>query len=73
MSEICALQYYGRMQKDRKAAWEDYLRLCRAGGSKGYFELLKIGNLRSPFEPGTVEEAIAPAVETLKKGLRAEG
>ena len=71
MSEICALQYYGRMQKDRKAAWEDYLRLCRAGGSKGYFELLEIGNLKSPFAPGTVEEAIAPAVETLKKGLGA--
>ena len=73
LSEICALQYYGRMQKDRKAAWEDYLALCRAGGSKGYFELLKIGNLKSPFAPGTVEEAIAPAVETLKKGLRTEG
>ena len=69
MSEICALQYYGRMQKDRKSAWEDYLRLCRAGGSKGYFDLLKIGNLKSPFAPGTVADAIAPAVETLKKGL----
>ena len=22
---------------DRKAAWADYLRLCRAGGTKGYF------------------------------------
>ncbi len=67
MSQICAFQYYGRMKEDRKAAWEDYLRLCRAGGTKGYLELLKIGNLLSPFEDGTVEKSTAHVIEELSK------
>jgi hypothetical protein len=39
--------------KDRKShhasAWSDYVRLCKAGGSKSFLELVKLANLRSPF------------------------
>ena len=63
LSQICAFQYYGRMKVDRPAAWADYLRLCRAGGTKGYFELLKIGALENPFAPGTVEKAVRHVIE----------
>lgn len=69
MSQICALEYYGAMQKDRKTAWNDYLALCRAGGSKGYFDLLRIGNLKAPFSEGVVAEALEPAIKTLTKGI----
>ena len=57
LAQICAFQYYGRMKEDRSAAWNDYLRLCKAGGTKGYFELLETGNLLNPFKEGTVEKA----------------
>ena len=67
LAQICAFQYYGRMKEDRKAAWEDYLRLCRAGGTKGYLELLAIGNLLSPFREGTVEKSTAHVIEELRK------
>ncbi|MBE5845417.1 MAG: M3 family oligoendopeptidase [Butyrivibrio sp.] len=67
LSQICAFQYYGRMKEDRKAAWEDYLKLCRAGGTKGYFELLEIGNLLNPFKEGTVEKATAHVIEEIQK------
>ena len=66
MAQISAFQYYGRMKEDPKAAWEDYLRLCRAGGTKGYFELLEIGNLLNTFKDGTVEKATAHVIEELK-------
>lgn len=56
LAQMGAFEYLARMQKNRTAAWEDYLRLCRAGGSRGYFELLKIGNLSNPFAGGTVED-----------------
>ena len=64
---MCAFQYYGRMKQDRAAAWQDYLRLCRAGGTKGYFELLKVGNLLNPFADGTVEKSVGHVIEELKQ------
>jgi len=70
LSQICAFQYYGRMREDRGAAWADYLRLCRAGGTKGYFELLEEGRLLNPFREGTVEKATAPVIEEIRKRYR---
>ena len=70
LSQICAFQYYGRMREDRGAAWTDYLRLCRAGGTKGYFELLEEGRLLNPFREGTVEKATAPVIEEIRKRYR---
>ena len=67
LAQICAFQYYGRMKEDRKAAWEDYLRLCRAGGTKGYFELLETGNLLNPFREGTVEKSTAHAIREIRE------
>ena len=54
LSQIGALEYFGRMKDDQEGAWKDYCALCYAGGSKGYHELLKIGNLKNPFEEGTI-------------------
>ena len=67
LAQVCAFQYYGRMKEDRKAAWEDYLRLCRAGGTKGYFELLETGNLLNPFRDGTVEKSTAHVIEEIRR------
>ena len=67
LAQICAFQYYGRMKENRKAAWEDYLRLCRAGGTKGYFELLETGNLLNPFREGTVEQSTAHVIEEIRQ------
>jgi len=64
LAQICAYQYYLRSLEDRDSAWADYLRLCAAGGSKGYFELLQEGNLKNPFDDGVVEE-VANAVKAL--------
>ena len=67
LSQICAFQYYGRMKEDRGAAWADYLRLCRAGGMKGYFELLETGNLLNPFREGTVEKAVGHVIGEIRE------
>ena len=67
LAQMCAFQYYGRMKTDRKAAWEDYLRLCRAGGTKGYFALLEEGNLLNPFHEGTVKASIGHVIEELRQ------
>ena len=67
LAQICAFQYYGRMKENRKTAWEDYLRLCRAGGTKGYFELLETGHLLNPFRDGTVEKSTAHVIEEIRR------
>ena len=67
LAQLCAFQYYGRMKTDRQAAWADYLRLCRAGGTRGYFELLNIGGLENPFREGVVERSAAHVIEELRQ------
>lgn len=65
LAQTCAFQFYDGMKKDRAKAWEDYCRLCRAGGSLGYFQLLQLAGLRSPFEPGSVAQSVAGVLEEL--------
>ncbi len=65
LAQMCAFQYYGRMKRDRAGAWADYLRLCRAGGTQGYFELLDTGHLRNPFGEGAVMESVGHVIEEL--------
>jgi M3 family oligoendopeptidase len=55
LAQVCAFQYYARMKKDRAKTWNDYYTLCCAGGSKSYFELLKVGSLENPFKEETVK------------------
>ena len=47
-----------RDRRDHRGAWQDYLNLCRAGGSRSFLELVRLANLRSPFEDGCVESVV---------------
>lgn len=58
LARFGSLEYYGHMMQDYQSAWKDYYHLCCAGGSKSYPDLLKIGNLSSPFEEGTVKNVL---------------
>ena len=55
LAQICALQFWQKMNKDYKGAWKDYLNLCHEGGTKSFLNLLKIAKLQSPFEDKCVE------------------
>ena len=67
LAQMGAFELYGRMKEDKSVAWQDYLRLCRAGGTKGYFDLLKVANLSNPFHAGSVEVAVGHVIEELEK------
>jgi len=58
LAQICALQFWKKNQENHEAAWQDYLNLCKLGGSKPFLELVAAANLRSPFENGTVKTTI---------------
>jgi len=67
LAQMGAFELYGRMKEGGDMAWQDYLRLCRAGGTKGYFDLLKVANLSNPFHAGSVEKAVGHVIEELEK------
>lgn len=69
LAQMGAFEFYGRMKKDRKEAWDSYYRLCCAGGSKGYFDLLKIAGLSSPFDDGTVKKVLDSIGDELTKSI----
>ncbi len=62
LAQVCAFQFFAKERKDHKTAWADYLTLCKAGGSKGYFDLLELAHLDNPFAPDTVGK-VAKEVE----------
>ncbi len=60
MAQICALQFWHKSNENREKAWEDYLNLCKKGGSKSFLELVKEANLNNPFQKETIERTIEP-------------
>jgi len=60
LAQICALQFWKKSREDHQAAWDDYLRLCRLGGSKPFLELLDDAGLASPFDDGCIESVTVP-------------
>jgi len=56
LAQICAFQFWIRMQEDKESAWNDYLKLCKAGGSMSFLDLVKLANIKSPFDPKVFEE-----------------
>lgn len=65
LAQICAFQFWQKASEDRATAWKDYVHLCEAGGTTSFLELLKIGNLKSPFEPGVVKQTTSKIIEFL--------
>ncbi|MHC1748629.1 MAG: M3 family oligoendopeptidase [Cellulosilyticaceae bacterium] len=58
LAQICALQFWKKSREDQKAAWEDYMAICKVGGTKSFLEIVKLGNLKSPFEDGCVSSIV---------------
>ncbi|WMJ75918.1 MULTISPECIES: M3 family oligoendopeptidase [unclassified Sedimentibacter] len=54
LAQICAYQFWIKFNDDRKKAWDDYMNICKVGGSQSFLEILKTGNLKSPFDEGTI-------------------
>jgi M3 family oligoendopeptidase len=52
----CALQLWQLSSQDKAQALERYVALCRRGGSRSFLGLVKSAGLRSPFEPGCLED-----------------
>ena len=54
IAQLCAFEYKIWMDKDRKAAWQSYLKLCRMSAAKFHTELLEEAGLETPFKNGVL-------------------
>ena len=66
LAQICALQFWKKMREDRKSSWQDYLNICKIGGTKSFLDIVKEANLISPFEEGCVSSVIGTINEYLE-------
>lgn len=67
LAQVCAHQFWCKNQVNHDEAWADYNRLCKAGGSKSFVELLKVGNLKNPFVDGTIKVTVKELEDWIDK------
>ena len=65
LAQICSLQFWKKMREDKDKGWDDYINICKVGGTKSFLEIVEIGNLKSPFKDGCVESVINTIKEYL--------
>ena len=66
LAQVCAFQFWVKSRENSAEAWQDYLTLCQAGGSKSFLELVALANLKNPFADGCIESIIEPVAEWLE-------
>ena len=70
LTTMGAMEFKKKYAEDKEKAWEDYLKLCKVGGSLSYLETLKYANVSSPFEAGSVEKSCSYAKEILEETIK---
>lgn len=72
LSDMAALEFKVKAEQDMSKAWEDYIRLLSAGGSKSYKELLELAHLSLPFEEGAVSRSTSYAKKIMSDFIAKE-
>ena len=67
LAQICAFQFLKKMEEDRISGWEDYLRICKVGGRQSFLQIVKTGNLISPFDDKCIEYIIKNLETNIEK------
>lgn len=65
LAQICALQFWVKSRENQEEAMKDYIHICEIGGSQTFLDIVKSGNLQSPFAADTIENIIHVADEWL--------
>lgn len=58
LAQVIAFNFWNKASENREKAWDDYIKVCSAGGSKSFMDIIKLGNLESPFKEGSIESII---------------
>ncbi|MFI4875500.1 MAG: M3 family oligoendopeptidase, partial [Blastopirellula sp. JB062] len=66
LAQCCALQFWVRSERDYAQAIQDYVALCKRGGTMPFSGLVDSAGLNNPFKPGCLKEVVQQAREYLK-------
>ncbi len=67
LAQVCAFQFWIKSQENHQKAFNQYLALCKLGGSKSFVDLIESAKLQNPFKAGVVKEIITPIKAYLDK------
>ncbi len=65
LAQVCAFQYWVKSRENKKNAWESYLKLCQAGGTQSFLNLVQLAELKNPFNDGCIKAVVKPIEEYL--------
>lgn len=72
LAQVCALQFWAMDQQDHEKAFDSYLQLIRNSGMYSFSEVLHRSGLKTPFEPGVMEnicKQVEQTVTEMRKSL----
>ena len=58
LAQTCAFQFWIKSVENREKAWDDYYRLCKAGGSLPFTGLVELAGLELPFKDGCLKSVV---------------
>lgn len=58
LAQVCAMQFWARMQQNDSKVFEDYKKICHIGGKLPFREIVKEANLKVPFEEDCLKDTI---------------
>lgn len=62
LAQVCAQQFFVRSYNKDPETWNDYIKICKLGGTKSFTNLVRAAGLKVPFEDGCIE-GIVPILE----------
>lgn len=67
LAQICAFDFFIKMDTHPKKAWNDYIELCKKGGSMSFIDLINVSDLADPFNYGTIKKIISKISGLIEK------
>jgi M3 family oligoendopeptidase len=67
LAQVCALQFWNRLQKNDENAFNDYYKICKVGGTLPFRQIVQTAGLKVPFEDGCLKETAAAVEEWFSK------
>lgn len=58
LAEVCAMQFWLRLQEKDPEAFNDYYAICKAGGSITFTNIVALANLKSPFKDNCLKDVM---------------